>query len=203
MLNCTERQSALPTRTHCTCVGAVPAVQRAPPAHAPQRAPPRSQRVAAWRVAASLPYGALPAVRAPRRASSRPPPSWRPPAPRESCAARAARARRPSSRPHRTRTSRAQRARAARARRPSSRPHRTRHPSKTPLARHLCLRQSRFCIQMLKNLACRAGVRTDITGVRTSDTLQTKKDACQGNYSSKELGVRRTYLSVLIGPPEF
>ena len=90
-------------------VGAVPAVQRAPPAHAPQRAPPRSQRVAAWRVAASLPYGALPAVRAPRRASSRPPPSWRPPAPRESCAARAARARRPSSRPHRTRTSRAQR----------------------------------------------------------------------------------------------
>ena len=103
-----------------TCVGAVPAVQRAPPAHAPQRAPPRSQRVTAWRVAASLPYGALPAVRAPRRASSRPPPSWRPPAPRESCAARAAaRARRPSSRPHRTRTSRAQRARAARARRPS------------------------------------------------------------------------------------
>ena len=93
------------------CVGAVPAVQRAPPAHAPQRAPPRSQRVAAWRVAASLPYGALPAVRAPRRASSRPPPSWRPPAPRESCAAR-----------------------AARARRPSSRPHRTRHPSKTPPA---------------------------------------------------------------------
>ena len=115
------------------CVGAVPAVQRAPPAHAPQRAPPRSQRVAAWRVAASLPYGALPAVRAARRASSRPPPSWRPPAPRESCAARAARARRPSSRPHRTRTSRAQRARAARARRPSSRPHRAGgHPCKTP-----------------------------------------------------------------------
>ena len=106
MLNCTECACRLPT-----CVGAVPAVQRAPPAHAPQRAPPRSQRVAAWRVAASLPYGALPAVRAPRRASSRPPPSWRPPAPRESCAARAAaRARRPSSRPHRTRTSRAQRA---------------------------------------------------------------------------------------------
>ena len=92
--------NALPTDAG-TCVGAVPAVQRAPPAHAPQRAPPRSQRVAAWRVAASLPYGALPAVRAPRRASSRPPPSWRPPAPRESCAARAARARRPSSRPHR------------------------------------------------------------------------------------------------------
>ena len=131
--------NALPTDAG-TCVGAVPAVQRAPPAHAPQRAPPRSQRVAAWRVAASLPYGALPAVRAPRRASSRPPPSWRPPAPRESCAAR-----------------------AARARRPSSRPHRARHPSKTPPARLLCLRQSRFCSQMLKHLACGAGA-----GVRTN-----------------------------------
>ena len=163
-----HRTAVLCPPTHCTCVGAVPAVQRAPPAHAPQRAPPRSQRVAAWRVAASLPYGALPAVRAPRRASSRPPPSWRPPAPRESCAARAARARRPSSRPHRTRTSRAQRARAARARRPSSRPHRTRRPSKTPPARLLCLRQSRFCSQMLKHLACGAGA-----GVRTPDITQT------------------------------
>ena len=154
MLNCTECACRLPT-----CVGAVPAVQRAPPAHAPQRAPPRSQRVAAWRVAASLPYGALPAVRAPRRASSRPPPSWRPPAPRESCAAR-----------------------AARARRPSSRPHRTRHPSKTPPTRLLCLRQSRFCSQTLKHLACGAGA-----GVRTSHFR--RKKTCQGNYSFNELGV--------------
>ena len=179
MLNCTERR-ALPTDAG-TCVGAVPAVQRAPPAHAPQRAPPRSQRVAAWRVAASLPYGALPAVRAPRRASSRPPPSWRPPAPRESCAARAARARRPSSRPHRTRTSRAQRARAARARRPSSRPHRAGgHPSKTPPCWFWPAGAGRKSV-------------TDIT-------LQTL-------FSSKGLGVRlsvgRTYFSVLIGPPEY